>query len=120
MIRLFVYGTLKAGYRAHGLLKRWNPTALGEAVTHPRFQLKDQGGFPGMVDNVEGRTTGVKGELYEVENEKDCLASLDVYEGVSHGLFRRGEVELADGTKALAYFYNRPCDNEPVIESGTW
>jgi gamma-glutamylcyclotransferase (GGCT)/AIG2-like uncharacterized protein YtfP len=116
MTNLFVYGTLKSGERAHGLLSRWNPKFLGEFKTAPRYHLYEQGFFPGMVsdDSIAG---GVYGELYEVSD--DCMDAMDYYEGVESGLFRRETIELQDGSKAIAYFIVNP-DRDRRITGGRW
>lgn len=114
-MKAFVYGTLKNGFLAHDLLK--DSTFLGPATTHPRYRLYDLGRFPGII--VDGSLgTGVIGELYEVP--ENLLPELDRYEAVAFGLFRREEIELSDGTIALAYLYNRRYDGCQIVESGEW
>lgn len=116
MSKLFVYGTLKKGYSAHYLLERWSPTFLGKAQTQPNYGLYDQGPFPGMVQEAAGG--GVHGEVYEVTEK--CLEAMDQYEAVDHGLFRRAEVELTDGSKAIAYLICKPSRNAYKVQSGVW
>lgn len=117
MARIFVYGTLKRGFHAHGLMQNAPAAFLREATTAPRFQLYDIGAFPGLVED-ESLEGGVKGELFEVPEA--ALKDLDRYECVSRGLFRRGEVELEDGSKSLAYFFNMSLEGAHRIESGVW
>ncbi len=67
---------------------------------------------------VAAATNGVRilGEVYEVN--ADCLANLDIVEGVEEGLYVRGKVEL-EGEFAQpiqAYFYCRPTDH--LVEHG--
>jgi gamma-glutamylcyclotransferase (GGCT)/AIG2-like uncharacterized protein YtfP len=116
MSRLFVYGTLKCGGRAHDLLERYNSQFLGEFTTDPNYHLYNLGWFPGMVidEMIEG---GVCGELYEVT--KACLESMDQYEGHPH-LFRRENIILCDGSTAIAYIYMQEFSGCPRVEEGKW
>lgn len=113
-MRFFCYGTLKKGFRAHHMLS--NALFLGEATTHPRYHLCNVSWFPGMVED-ESISGGVQGELYEVT--EDDLQSMDRYEGAPE-LFRRDEVELSDGTSAIAYLFNKPHANFSRVEGGVW
>jgi gamma-glutamylcyclotransferase (GGCT)/AIG2-like uncharacterized protein YtfP len=116
MARVFVYGTLKKGFPAHKLMVDADAKFEGIAVTDCAYQLYDQGNFPGMVE--EDGPTGVHGEVYDVPEK--AMSKLDAYECVSSGLFRRAEIELADGTKALAYLFARDYYAALRIESGVW
>lgn len=113
MAKMFVYGTLKRGQSAHDLME--GSKFLGEMSTHPRYSLYNMGGFPGMGEGKEAG--GVHGELFEVD--EDCLWRVDRYEGAPH-LFKRAVIELADGTKAEAYMFNRSLAGRPRIKSGVW
>jgi gamma-glutamylaminecyclotransferase len=99
MTRLFLYGTLKHGGSNHRRMV--GQGYVGPAATAPRYRLFDLGPFPGLVDAAGG--VSVRGELWEVTPE--CLAALDQFEGIDVGLFRRGEIELADGTRVQGYFF---------------
>lgn len=112
--KLFVYGTLRRGEYAHQLLSRHGAKFIRECQTHPRYQLYDQGRFPGMV--IEDRPGGVFGELFEVSEE--CLKDTDCYEGVDTGLFIRKEIEISDGEKAIAYLIERSVGRR--VPSGIW
>ena len=116
MSKIFCYGTLKRGYRAHNFLEDNNAIFLKEASTHHRYHLYKLGWFPGMVidECVNG---GVQGELYEVTD--DCLERLDLYEGAPN-LFRREEIELEDGDKVISYLYMREFSKDDRIEGGVW
>lgn len=117
-MRLFVYGTLKHGHNAHVRLSQYRSKLIGEVKSHPRYRLYDVGGFPGMVPGDEREEGGVHGEVYDITER--ALPGLDQYEAVAYGLFRREEIELADGTKALAYLFNKPLDGLEEIETGVW
>jgi gamma-glutamylcyclotransferase (GGCT)/AIG2-like uncharacterized protein YtfP len=57
----------------------------------------------------------VEGELWQVDEE--CLRMLDGIEGVSFGLYKREEIELADGQKAITYIYCDPDDKKSELQS---
>ena len=116
MSKIFIYGTLKKGYRAHHFLEEHNAVFLEDATTHPRYHLFNLGPFPGMVIH-EDFYGCVQGELYEVT--EDCLERLDIYEGDPH-LFRREEIELKDGSKAISYLYVNETAAADWIEKGVW
>lgn len=112
-VLLFVYGTLMRGESAHGLL---GATArfVAEAQTEPRYTLLDMGEYPAL---MEGGTTAVRGELYEVDGEQ--LAALDRYEDVPEIYERR--VLTAGDSKALAYvLHPQLASGASVIASGAW
>jgi gamma-glutamylcyclotransferase (GGCT)/AIG2-like uncharacterized protein YtfP len=118
MVKIFVYGTLKKDGGAYHMLDRFNPTFLGEIRTHSRYHLFDQGYFPGMIEDASNSSMGVLGELYEVPIE--CLKVTDRYECVSDGLFRRADIELSDGSEAIAYLICSSSRHGRIVESGVW
>lgn len=117
MNTIFTYGTLRRNCSAYSLMRRNAAAFVREAVTAPRYKLYDMGAFPGLVES-DSEQGGVHGEVFTVPDA--AFRELDAYECVSGGLFRRGEVELDDGTIALAYFINIPVDDAVVVESGVW
>jgi len=94
-------------------LERSKATFIKKVRTAPRYQLYRISWYPGMVEE-EG---SVEGEVYSVSDE--CLAHLDQYEGVPT-LFRRGEVELEDGTTAISYFFNMPVGGRQRVKNNNW
>lgn len=111
--RLFVYGTLMRGERAHPLLA--GAPLVGEAATEPAFDLVDLGDFPAL---VAGGATSVRGELYRVSPAQ--LAALDDYEG-HPGFYRRTPIRLIGGGRAHAYVLGRERSGaHPRIASGDW
>jgi gamma-glutamylcyclotransferase (GGCT)/AIG2-like uncharacterized protein YtfP len=111
-MRLFVYGTLRRGEVGHALLG--GARLLGEATTEPAFTLLDMGEYPAI---VEGGTTAVAGELYEVGEA--VLRELDRYEDVPE-LYLRVERAIA-GEPAVIYVL-RPehARGYAAIASGDW
>lgn len=104
MHRVFVYGTLKRGFRNHRFLER--ATFLGEAYTVARYHMLD-GHFPVLRDTGPGRMQ-IAGELYDVDER--TLVKLDDLEDVASGMYQRIESEIAlsgepDGTCSRAFVY---------------
>lgn len=65
----------------------------------------------------------VKGDLFVLQNPQETLPSLDEFEGVDEGLFRR---ELVDAwtrgrrVKAWVYVYARPLTDAEPIPAGIY
>lgn len=109
---LLVYGTLRPGEPAHGLLVAARPH--GPARTEPCFELLHLEAYPGL---ARGGSTSVVGELYEVD--EDTLLELDAYEGVPE-LYRRERVRLDDGREVVAYVLVHAPPDAVRIASGDW
>lgn len=60
MAKLFVYGTLKRGYRLNDYLN--GAEFLYEATTLPKYKLYDNGQFPAIAPGK----TAISGEVFEV------------------------------------------------------
>jgi len=99
---VFVYGSLKRGYKLHYLLE--SQLSLGNAVTQPLYRLFDLGSYPGLIEWPEGLT--IHGEVYQVD--ADCLAQLDEVEGVAEMLYARRRIFLQtsiEGKQIHAWFW---------------
>jgi len=120
--KVFVYGTLLHGYGNWSWALQ-DQTFVCEAETKPEYTMLHLGGFPGI---IEGGETGIKGEVYEVSDER--LLELNNLEGADlddpeRGMYRRESIVLSDGQEVLTYIYNvdnswRTCDR--IVESGSW
>lgn len=108
--RLFVYGTLKHGFRNHHFLK--DATQL-EDYSLEGADLLHLGGFPGLVWG----TRTVHGEMYEIT--EDMLPALDRLEGVPYLYVREWVYEHRD-FDFLIYLFNQATGKEKIIESGRW
>ena len=105
---LFVYGSLKRGLRNHHEL---GPARfVAEARTAPRFALRLLSGYPLLVPGA----LAVRGELFELPTAQ--VALLDEFEGPA---YERGEIELSDGTLAVAYLATDGTAGQPYTAS-TW
>ena len=85
---IFVYGSLKRGFRLHHLLE--DQEFVSQAVTVPTYLIFDLGEYPGLIEAETG--FAIRGEVYRVDPE--CLALLDEAEGVAEGLYTRREIHL--------------------------
>ena len=113
-IHLFVYGTLRSGEGAAGLLRGCRPAGTGTVAG----TLYDLGEYPALV--LDGRGV-VEGEVWRCP--ADALDRLDEYEGVPGGLYLRVRVGV-DGTECWTYVAGprlRPrLTPERRIPSGRW
>jgi gamma-glutamylcyclotransferase (GGCT)/AIG2-like uncharacterized protein YtfP len=82
MIHVFVYGSLKRGFRNHHFLA--TSQFIGTGTTGRDFDLLDLGYFPAM---VKGGGFAIRGELFSVDGK--TLRSLDFLE--SNGTFYQRE-----------------------------
>ena len=124
--QLFVYGTLRSGFRnpAYQYLAG-NFRLLGEALVRGKFF--DKGDYPVAIP-----ATGdafITGELYAANNAEEfqwAIAQLDDYEGlnVEEGetpWYKRELVEVYQNgqpSKAWIYWYNGNVEGMPAIETG--
>lgn len=87
--KVFVYGTLGTGVKDDMI----------------QGDLYDLGAFPAAI-NVNSSNNTLWGEVIEVPEY--YLQHLDVYEGVSAGLYRRIRTTTLRGVEAWVYEYARP------------
>ncbi|HET7214239.1 MAG TPA: gamma-glutamylcyclotransferase family protein [Terriglobia bacterium] len=107
--RLFVYGTLRKGFRSHGLLLRCRPRFLGKG--HVCGELYDFGEYPGAAEG-KSEWARVEGELYWLPRAEVAFKVLDSFEGYDHTRpaldgFERKEtiVSMANGDEIRAWIY---------------
>src|SRR5919112_6245358 len=82
MIHVFVYGSLKRGFRNHHFLE--TSRFIGPGTTRHDFDLLDLGYFPAA---IKPGTFAIQGELFSVD--RHTLRNLDRLEG--NGVFYRRE-----------------------------
>ena len=124
--QLFVYGSLRSGFRspAYEYISRYFDL-VGEAKV--KGKLFDLGDYPAAKPTDENKF--IIGELYKIRNENEfawAIGQLDDYEGVHVGfdetqLYQRAitEAHIGDDTSnAWIYWYHGDVDDKPVIESG--
>ena len=111
--RVFVYGTLLAGEENHHVLR--GAAFVGRAQTAARYELRDLGPYPAL---VEGGNQSVTGEVYEVDDAG--LSALDAFEECPQ-LYRRVRIRLEEGSEVESYVQTREqAGTSPRIVSGDW
>lgn len=118
MTKIFVYGTLLRGFGNWSWALQ-DQTFIGAAETKPEYFMVSLGGFPGV---CEGGTVAIKGEVFEVTDER--MVDINRLEGYNpsapkDGMYDKELITLADGSDAYIYTYNDPGKRER-IESGSW
>ncbi len=124
--RLFVYGSLRSGFRnpAYQYISDFFELQ-GDALVHGKFF--DKGPYPVAAPTDE--EVFIQGELYNVKDNKDfewVIAQLDDYEGLNvepneTPSYRRDRVEvLLNGNKFTAwiYWYNGSTNDMEEIITG--
>jgi gamma-glutamylaminecyclotransferase len=112
-MKVFVYGTLRRGEPAHGLLQ--GARLVTRASTDPEFTLVDMmAGYPAM---LEGGTTCVVGEIYELDEA--ALGELDRYEEAPE-LFQRVTRRIAGHDVWVYVLPERHAVGRPRIAGGDW
>lgn len=119
MIKIAVYGTLRAGFGNHRLME--DSTLVGSGLTKEKYTMYASG-IP-YVDKDEP-TSRIRVEVYDVKDED--LPSIDSLEG-HPSWYRREEipVELDNGEEVDAWLYFMPgvgknSGNLTKIESGDY
>jgi gamma-glutamylaminecyclotransferase len=118
-MKVFVYGSLKAGYWNNVLLH--GSKFLGE--DYAEGLLYAGSSFPMAIpSHVANKGVGehqfwIKGEVYEVDVK--TLERLDRLEGHPHH-YERQQVVLKSGTKASMYFYKQSVAHLKFIPEGIW
>jgi gamma-glutamylcyclotransferase (GGCT)/AIG2-like uncharacterized protein YtfP len=124
--RVFVYGTLRRGFRLHRHLKKMNALYLGTGSV--RAKLYDLGDYPGAIRSRLPKDR-ITGELYELSEPVEQLKKLDMIEEFypsepSKSLFVRRSVtvRLEDGSQSRAWIYllNRKPQDAPVVRRGDY
>ncbi|HEX9622064.1 MAG TPA: gamma-glutamylcyclotransferase family protein [Polyangiaceae bacterium] len=112
--RLFVYGSLKAGFEHHGRMRGARFEAA--AATAYGYRLVVLEGYPALVAGAGAGS--VRGELYWVKLE--LLEALDRFEDCPE-LYQRHPIALADGSAAQAYSISaQRAGLCPEIPGGAW
>lgn len=107
--RLFVYGTLRKGFRSHELLQRFHARLIGRGSVSGR--LYDLGEYPGALAGATDAER-VYGEVYFLPRGEAAFRVLDRFESFDPARpesneFERREttVVLADGRKVRCWIY---------------
>jgi gamma-glutamylcyclotransferase (GGCT)/AIG2-like uncharacterized protein YtfP len=123
-VRVFVYGTLKAGFSLF-YNEELSANRLAGERAEIAGELYDLGPFPAL--RLSGRGM-VSGEVHIFERPGETLAILDEMEGYygpgedNHYVRKKVEATLADGSRVACYTYEyaRPLPEDARIEDGVW
>ena len=110
-IRVFVYGTLKAGGSDRGL-NMWGDdvTYVSDGVTKEgQFSMVDLGAFPGV---ILGGESDISGEIWMVNSE--AMRMLDDMEGYPH-FYNRRKTQTSGGTAWMYYLPAQEAEDYPEI-----
>ena len=111
-VQVFVYGSLKQGFRHASVIER--AQRLGASAAEP-FVLVRYGDYPAMVRAPSGV---VLGELVLVDEQ--LLLELDEFEDCPE-LYQRERIGLKDGREAFAYLISpERARRYPLIAGGVW
>ncbi|HEX8332955.1 MAG TPA: gamma-glutamylcyclotransferase family protein [Segetibacter sp.] len=123
---LFVYGSLRSGFRhpAYDYISRYF-TLVGDAKV--KGYLYDMGNYPVAAPTQD--KAFIVGELYVLNNENEfswAMAQLDDYEGINAdegevAMYRREPVSVFINNAtvdAWIYWYNGDVSNHPIVASG--
>lgn len=107
--KVFVYGTMKRGFRNHArITDSPNTKFLGEDSTTPHFDLQTKVTRDGYLAPVmfRGGPFWVRGEIYEIDGP--TLHLVDLCEGHPH-VYRRELIRtMLQPEPVVAYMYPRP------------
>lgn len=117
MDNLFVYGSLKKGFKGHDLLSE--SRLIGTGRTYGLFCMYDMGKFPMVTDRTE--VTNIKGEVYRVPGTFEFWKIVDSFEGIR--FFRTKVPIIIDGSGTLNAWIYLAVDEITegmLIRDGSW
>jgi gamma-glutamylcyclotransferase (GGCT)/AIG2-like uncharacterized protein YtfP len=115
---LFVYGTLKSGFRNRFALRlRREATLLGRA--HMPGRLYRVRWYPGMRPARSSEDV-VSGELYKLRQPSNTLKALDEYEEQYRRELHHATLENGRAFPAWVYMYKKPRPEHCYVASGEW
>ncbi len=109
---LFAYGTLAPETPEVARLEGWSSDAV-------RGRLYDLGPYPALVDTDDAEAGWVEGYVRSVTSEQ-LSGSLDSYEGVDEGLYRRIKTTTCEGRHVWVYVYARPLPASAIGPLPQW
>ena len=109
---LFVYGTLAPETPEVARQEGWASDAV-------RGRLYDLGPYPALIDTDDAAAGWVEGYVRSVTSEQ-LSGSLDSYEGVDEGLYRRIKTTTRAGRQVWVYIYARPLPSSAIGPLPRW
>jgi gamma-glutamylcyclotransferase (GGCT)/AIG2-like uncharacterized protein YtfP len=108
----FAYGTLAPLDAESAIREEWDLDAV-------RGRLYHLGPYPALVDHEDGASDWVEGYVRPVTWEQ-LEGSLDSYEGVAEGLYRRVMVMTRAGREVWVYIYGRALPSTAIGPLARW
>jgi gamma-glutamylcyclotransferase (GGCT)/AIG2-like uncharacterized protein YtfP len=112
MALLFAYGTLAPLDPESAAAEGWEPDAV-------RGRLYDLGPYPALVDHDDEQAGWVEGYVRTVSWEQ-LTGSLDSYEGVDQGPYRRVSVRARTGREVWLYVYGHALPPNAIGPIDRW
>ncbi len=99
-MHLFVYGTLKRGFKNYNFLK--NAKFVDEAITLKKFIMLSFGSYPAIIEKEDSEFSSyVFGEVFEIN--KEILEKIDILEEVPNFYIRKQEkIKLLNFNKVIS------------------
>ena len=126
MYNLFVYGSLRSGFKSpmYDYIRRYF-SFIGNASV--KGKLLDMGDYPVAIPTNENYY--IQGELFSINHADEfnfAIAQLDDYEGLNpeegeYSAYRRDVVQVEINNKvvtAWVYWFNGDTAGRPLVESG--
>lgn len=118
--KVFVYGTLKKGFHNHDLISRELVNKFLGTGELPGYNMRHVGQFPAIYrSKMAVDTVPVQGEVWLINQR--TLDSLDILEGVKHGLYARIKERIPNHGMCYVYTQEFPKeDSWRIVTNGTW
>lgn len=114
-IKVFIYGTLKSGFRNNDKILFLKGKKLGQCKTVDKMNLFDIGdGFP-YLQKAINKGEYVIGELWELP--EDSISTLDDFEGVPF-LYKRSKINIVFNDEIIevsTYLKSKYIDEDEII-----
>jgi gamma-glutamylcyclotransferase (GGCT)/AIG2-like uncharacterized protein YtfP len=120
--QLFVYGSLKTGFRLHPIIAGYVETPRQAAAGGLMFKAKSHNSFPYA---IFGKGGTIHGELFTIrpETKSSLMRTLDAIEGHPHH-YKRRVVKVVADNKEVEYAWVYDAQNvshvSTPIPSGIW
>ncbi|NIR60304.1 MAG: gamma-glutamylcyclotransferase [Gammaproteobacteria bacterium] len=127
---LFVYGSLLVGTGSPEIDRMFTRCCRRVAFAYVHAHLYDLGAYPGVVVSDPSEKARVQGAVFRIATPKQCLPSIDRYEGYDPDHPERSEFIRAaitayrlprnEPVEAWIYLYNGRVDHLRRIDGGDY
>lgn len=113
MRKIAVYGSLRAGFGNHRVIK--DGERLSTEVVKIPFRMVSLGGFPGLVPSEENHDITI--EVYEVDN--NIYRGVECLEGYPN-FYQKANIETSQGEVEVYILEDEYYQKSTPVESGDW